>query len=113
MSIGLIRRAMAHRVKYRLTTADGSMKRRMPLSLIWVHPTNRGGVYCMEQTVQNLGLGLLVKGISAHEANHEGVYVQELPPEEQVRDPQDPTKLYVTYKEMNYAKCSGTQLLRT
>ena len=90
MSIGLIRRAMAHRVKYRLTTADGSMKRLMSLSMLGVHPMNRGGVYCMEQTVQNLGLGLLVKGISADEANHEGVCVQELPPDEQVRDPRTP-----------------------
>ncbi len=62
---------------------------------------NRGGVYCMEQTVQNLGLGLLVKGISTDEANHEGVCVQEVPAYMRDKDPLDPAKPYTTYKALN------------
>ena len=39
--LGLVRQAMAYRVKYRV--AGG--KRQMYLSLLGVHPLNRGGVY--------------------------------------------------------------------
>ena len=46
-NMGLIRRAMAYRVKYRVQNADGSLKKQMSLSLLGVHPLNRGGVYCM------------------------------------------------------------------
>ena len=42
-NMGLIRRAMAYRVKYRVPNADGSLKKQMSLSLLGVHPVNRGG----------------------------------------------------------------------
>ncbi len=111
--LGDIRKAMAYRVKYRVKNADGSVKRQMALSLLGVHPMNRGGVYCMDQTVQNLGLSVLVKGINVSEANHDGICVQELPSTEQDKDPSNPEKPYVSYKELNFVKCGATKLLRT
>ena len=74
VDLGQIRRAMAYRVKYRIEDA----KRQMDLSLLGVHPRNRGGVYPSPETVQNLTLALLETGFSVDEANHEGVCVQEL-----------------------------------
>ena len=62
--MGLIRRAMAFRVKYRVANADGSQKRCMALSLLGVHAQNRGGVYPSPETVHNLGLSLLTKRAS-------------------------------------------------
>jgi hypothetical protein len=89
-NMGLIRRAMAFRVKYRVPNADGSQKRCMALAMLGVHPQNRGGVYPSPETVQNLGVNLLTSGFNADEANHEGVCVQELPVSEQTTDPLDP-----------------------
>ena len=57
--LGLVRQAMAYRVKYRV--AGG--KRQMYLSLLGVHPLNRAGVYPSPETVQNLGLKLLQTGL--------------------------------------------------
>ena len=109
--LGLIRQAMAFRVKYRVNQSQS--KRLMGLSLLGVHPMNRGGVYCTDQTVHNLGVSLLAKGFNADEANHEGVCVQEVPDSERACHPLDPDKKYVTYKDLNVEKCSATQLLRT
>ena len=87
---------MAYRVKYRV---DGG-KRQMSLSLLGVHPRNRGGVYPSPETVQNLALALLETGFSVDEANHEGVCVQEVPPEHRV-------DAYQTYKAFNLAHCDN------
>ena len=95
-NVGLIRRAMACRVKYRVKSAAGLTKRRMGLSLLGVHPRNRGGVYCTDTTVQNLGFGLLEKGFSVGEANREGVCAQEVPASERSKDPLDHKKPYKT-----------------
>ena len=73
MPLGLIRQAMAYRVKYRVIAANGAHKRKLPLSLLGVHNRNRGGVYPSPETVENLGLKLLSVGFSSEEANHEGV----------------------------------------
>ena len=67
-SIGLIRRALVLRAKYRIPDE----KDRIPLSILGVHPFNRAGLYPMEETVMNLGLSILSGGFSVDEANHEG-----------------------------------------
>jgi hypothetical protein len=74
--IGLIRRALVLRAKYRVQAE----KEIIPLTILGVHPSNRAGVYPMEETVMNLGLSILSSGFSVEEANHEGVCVQEVPP---------------------------------
>ena len=73
--IGLVRQAMAYRVKYRISKERKSIS----LNRMGVHPMNRGGVYPQPDTVRNLGLKLLKTGFSVHEANHEGVCVEEVP----------------------------------
>ena len=73
MDIGLVRKAMAFRVKYRVS----DKKRTVPLSRLGVHPQNRGGMYPQPDTVRNLGLKKLTKGFNQSEANHEGVSVEE------------------------------------
>ena len=99
---------MAYRVKYRV--AGG--KRQMYLSLLGVHPLNRGGVYPSPETVQNLGLKLLQTGFSEDEANHEGVCVQEIPAEERSCDPRDSEKPYETYQAFNSSHCDSAPQLR-
>jgi len=77
--MGPIRKAMALRVKYRVLTETGQIKRRLPLRLLGVHPENRWGVYPQGDVVKNLGVQLALKGFSQEEADHQGVCVQELP----------------------------------
>ena len=74
-AMGLMRRALVLRAKYRLP----GEKMKIPLTLLGVHPSNRAGVYPMEETVMNLGLSILAGGFSVEEANHEGICVQEVP----------------------------------
>ena len=74
--IGLIRRALVLRAKYRVAPE----KVVIPLTILGVHPSNRAGVYPMEDTVKNLGLSILLSGFSVEEAHHEGVCVEEVPP---------------------------------
>ena len=105
--VGLVRQAMAYRVKYRL---DGSKRKRMVLSLLGVHPRNRGGVYPSPETVQNLGLKLLKTGFNVDEANHEGACVQEIPAEERSCDPWDSSNPYTTFKEFNRKHCGSATL---
>ena len=76
---GLIRRALVLRQKYRKDREKG----RVPLSLLGAHPSNRAGLYPMEETVMNLGLSILSGGFSVDEAHHEGVCVEEVPQAEQ------------------------------
>ena len=73
--MGLVRMAMALRVKYRVSDE----RKLISLRRLGVHPMNRGGVYPQPDTVRNLGLKLLNTGFSENEANHEGVCVEELP----------------------------------
>ena len=75
MDAGLVRQAMAFRVKYRLDIN----KRVIALSRLGVHPQNRGGMYPQPDTVRNLGLKIITKGFNQSEANHEGVNVEEVP----------------------------------
>ena len=77
--MGIIRKAMAFRVKYRVLTETGQLKRRLPLRALSVHFENRGGVYPQGDVVKNLGVKLGMKGFSQEEADHQGVCVQEAP----------------------------------
>ena len=75
MDIGLVRQAMALRVKYRVSLS----KRRISLARLAVHPQKRGGVYPQSDTVRNLGMSIMATGFNGSEADHEGVCVEEVP----------------------------------
>ena len=75
LDMGLVRAAMALRVKYRIS----GERKLISLGRLGVHPMNRGGVYPQPDTVRNLGLDLLNTGFNENEANHEGVCVEEVP----------------------------------
>ena len=75
LDMGLVRAAMAFRVKYRIS----GERKHISLPRLGVHPMNRGGVYPQPDTVRNLGLELLNTGFNENEANHEGVCVEEVP----------------------------------
>ncbi len=105
MDIGLIRKAMALRVKYRVLLHGNRKKKRIPLALLGVHKMNRGGVYPQEDTVANLGVNLLTKGFNEDEANHAGVCVPEVPAEERRLDLVLTTAPYETYAVYNVRSC--------
>ena len=73
--VGLIRQAMALRVKYRVA-GPGTQLRRIIPKLLGVHPANRGGVYPQPDRVKNLMLDILDWGFSIEEADHAGICVQ-------------------------------------
>ena len=75
MDMGLVRKAMAFRVKYRVSLG----KERMPLARLGVHPQTRGGMYPQPDIVRNLGLHIMATGFNGSEADHEGVCVEEVP----------------------------------
>ena len=96
MDMGLVRKAMAFRVKYR----DCQDSRKViSLSRLGVHQLNRGGVYPQPDIVRNLGLKLLETGFNESEANHEGVCVAEVPFRERGQEP------YESYLRYNSKKC--------
>ena len=114
--LGLVRQAMAYRVKYRV--AGG--KRQMCLSLLGVHPLNRGGVYPSPETVQNLGLKLLqTAGGGAGLARSPGVTAEK---RERVLRMFDETvskralileeEPYETYQVSNSSHCDSAPQLR-
>ena len=76
-----VEKAMAYRVKYRLDSIK--QKRKMPLESMGAHMTNRGllNQYPNENDVRSLGLALIAGGFDYDEANHNGVGVEEVPPE--------------------------------
>ena len=95
-NVGSLRKAMALRVKYR----EG--RKEIPLSLLSVHPKNRGGTYPNGETVHNLCKTILKDGFSAEEAHHAGVTVQEIPPAFRQGKPGSRGKEeYETYFEYN------------
>ena len=99
---GLIREAMAFKVKYRVV-AEGRMRRQLLLSMLCVHAGNRGGQYPQPETVQNLGMNIFDNGFNDEEANHQGVCVQEVPEGARSRG-------YMTNAAFNRAKCLGSSL---
>ena len=115
-AVGLVRRALMLRAKYRVQTE----KQMIPLCLMGVHPHNRARVYPMEDTCVNLGLGIRLSGFSVDEANHEGVCVQEVPADEQrnAAKPSDgsdtsPEEVRETYLAYNKRKTSAVAALKT
>ena len=99
-AIGLIRRALVFRAKYR----EHPEKRQILVSILGVHPLNRSGVYPMEETVMNLGMTILGIGFSVDEANHEGVCVQEVPANEAKNVKLSAEGPYATYLAYNRRK---------
>ena len=81
MDLGLVRKAMAMRVKYR-----AAKQKEIPLKRLGVHMMNRGGIYPQHDSVRNLGMKLLGTGFSSSEANHEGVCVEDVPSRERPAD---------------------------
>ena len=98
---GIIKRAMALRVKYRVEYK----KRKLPLALLGVHPRNRSGVYPNADRVESLGMALLKDGFNVEEAEHEGVCVQEVPMAERSAYP-----AVAGYSEFNVANCVDPRL---
>ena len=103
---GVIRQAMAYRVKYRIT--DTANPCRIQTSQMGVHNCNRAGVYPQFDRVRGLGNDLLDWGFSAEEADHVGVCVQEVPASELAK--LAVAGAYETYTSYNLSKCNGTQL---
>ena len=75
MDMGLVRKAMAYRVKYRVSLS----KKKIALSRLAVHPHHRGGMYPQPDAVRNLGAQIMATGFNGSEADHEGVCVEEVP----------------------------------
>ena len=93
---GLIRQAMALRVKHRKP-----QKQNVPLSVLGVHQMNRGGVCPMSETVTKLGLKIVAGGFSKEEANHQGVCVEEPPVGTFEKCPWDKSQSYETLFAFN------------
>ena len=110
--MGVIRKAMALRVKYRVQ--DTQNPRRIQTSQLGVHFKNRGGVYPQFDVVRGLGSNLLGWGFCAEEADHLGVCVQEVPIEERELLNQALAVAglppYETYTCYNMRQCCGSQL---
>ena len=79
LDVGVIRQAMAYRVKYRIV-AYGQDKRQIPIGALGVHPHNRGGIFPNPDRVKQLCSSILKTGFEDADANHNGVCVQEYPP---------------------------------
>ena len=96
MDQGAMVKAMALRVKYRVTSDSGQTKRRIALHRLGVHPENRGGVYPQEDTVQHLGVRLAREGFLQEEADHGGICV-----EPAVADSGAGAETHTTYSQRN------------
>ena len=108
MDAGLVRKAMAFRVKYRL---DGR-KKQISLSRLGVHPQNRGGMYPQPDVVRNLGLKIITKGFNQSEANHEGVSVEEIPCSERAAHSRSDGSPYEPYGDYNIRQCDHKYLVK-
>ena len=100
MDDGLVRKAMAFRVNYRV-----SDKKTISLSRLGVHPQNRGGMYPQPDVVRNLGLKIITKGFNQSEANHEGVSVEEMPYCERAKHSRSDGLPYEPYADYNIRQC--------
>ena len=105
--IGVIRKAMAFRVKYRVAPG-GKVKRRVMIATMGVHPCNRGGVYPNEDRVKNLGLKIFKWGADQEEADHNGVMVEAIP--DTARAQEGVRNLPERYTAYNKRKCSEKPL---
>ena len=99
MDTGLVSKAAAFRVKYRVS------HKTISLSRMAVRPQNRGGVYPQPDTVRNLGLNIMAKGISQREANHDGLCVEEMPYSERAKHSRSGGSSYAPYADYNMKQC--------
>ena len=102
---GQVAQSLALRAKYKLPGADGVQI--IPLRELGVHPQNRSGVFPPPTRVVDLLCNILELGFSSGEANHEGVCVQELPPEQHAAYEQKWGRPYETLHAYN-CKCVRT-----
>ena len=116
MEYGLLQKAMAFRVKYRLNPTKA--KQLIPLRSMGVSQMNRGTpeIYPNGIDVKTLGLEIFKSTCDEAEANHNGVCVEEVPPEVRggpgFRDPW--TKLpYEGIGKYNLDKVSAAEYLST
>ena len=100
VDLGIMRKAMAWRVKYR----KGKGKQRLSLLSLGVHPENRDRMYPSFLIVKRLGLNINQWAFSLEEADHRGVCVEECPPDEQQ------PKHWIRYCKYNREKTLGTVL---
>ena len=105
--MGILRKAMAWRVKYRV--CQKKPKRYIPPVLLCIHPSNRGGVYAGGETVKKLGEYLLQVAFQREEADHAGVCVQDVPPAHRSGG----SVKAIPYAEWNRKACAGSALLQT
>ena len=103
-NMGLIRKAMALRVKYRKHET-----KRVYVALLHqsVHPKNRGGVYPQDMRLKGLNDTFMSTGFVQEEADHAGVCVEEIP-----ISARDEVKAgYETFKCYNLRRCRGNVAL--
>jgi hypothetical protein len=82
INYGVIQKAMAFRVKYRLSHLDGGKTVsfiKIHIRSLGVHMKNRGGSYPNIDTLKGLCRFLIEKGFVREEADHQGVCVQDIP----------------------------------
>ena len=102
--MGIIREAMAYKVKYR---PNGEKKVvRLPIVLLGIHKMNRGGVYPAAERVKKLGIDILKWGADRDEADHNGVCVEEVPLEYRRKDPMRPDLEFESLSAFNKRKTS-------
>ena len=87
------------------------MSLKFPLDLHCVSTFNRQGCYPSLARVQGLMCDLFLKGISVAEANHEGVVVQELPPEHWDAFKDKYNKPYESLRDFNMSKTASVKAL--
>ena len=104
MDMGLVRQAMAFRVKYRTSQS----KKRISLTRLAVHPQNRGGMYPQPDTVRNLGVQIMATGFNGSEADHEGVSVEDIP----FRERSSSTSIVESYADYNIRQCDHQFLVK-
>ena len=105
-----VAKALSLRARYKLPGADGTQV--IPLNLLGVHPENRDGTYPPAPRVQDLMCRILLSGFSKHEADHEGVCVQDLPPEQHAAFQQKWNRPYTTLRAYNVSKVQTVEPLR-
>ena len=86
--MGVMRQAMAWKIKYRLEQSPGSGDFKFHLSwdMIGASPGNRGCSYPTGSRVKSLAYDILKMGFVSEEANHMGVVVQEAPQSRRLDD---------------------------
>ena len=95
--MGLVRKAMALRVKYRVSLST----KTIALARLAVHPQHRGGMYPQPDTVRNLGVQIMTTGFNGSEADHEGVCVEEMPFLERTSS----SNIVESYADYNIRQC--------